>query len=430
MLPPAVSRALFALCALAALWGFVVDIKNVTLGGSIDLRNRVTGARVAADGEDPFTYKWAPGEPEEFCDVFNHAGWEMSKTTATPLVLALHAPFNGVGYGTQQWLWFLAQYGLLALGLLAWWWLAPPEVRLVGASLVLAFCATASWRLHIDRGQIYVLYAAALLGLAALGGVRKKAAAIAEGVGGALLIGLRPVLFGQFARPLARRRWDAFAGAGAGLVLAAAVPMLFFGAGIFSDYKAGMDRHAELYLEEAKPERKGIAYPETIEGIAIDDIAKSADIPFADTSVYRRLSRELPPKVALATWALLMLAAGVTMMRRAETTDRLLWWAVAAWVALGDFLVPAFRYNYNDVLFLPLLLFGLAALEGRARIAWLAVCGVWLLLQLEVWMMPKGFIPVPGLAGALIALGVVAVTWMRPRAAWLAADRPPAEEAG
>ena len=412
---PLLTRILLILTAVLAVWGFFLDVRNTTEGGAVDLRNRVTGARVAAEDVDPFTYKWSPDQKPEFCDPFNHAGWPYSKTTVSPVVLAIHSPFNSWNYKAIQWLWFLFQYACLAAGFLAWARAETGKHKVWGGIFTLAFCATAVWRLHVDRGQIYVLYAAMLLMVAWLGDGKAKTRQFTGGLAGAFLFGLRPVFFGQFAPPLLRKRWILFAGVAAGLVLMFLVPRILCGPGIWSQYQTGMEGHARLYLEQAKPVRAPMAYPERVEGIPIDLLARFARIPFGDTSAFKLISFDLPSKPILIGWALLMLAAGVVMMRRPRTSDAMLWWAISAWIVIGDFLLPAYRNTYNDILFWPFLLFGISALKGRTLKLWIVLGGLWLISALAVWILPKGFIPVPSVLGFLIAVGVAVFALLPPQ---------------
>lgn len=99
------------------------------------------------------------------------------------------------------------------------------------------------------------------------------------------------------------------------------------------------------------------------------------------------------------------------MLRRepAAGGDTVLWWAIAAWSVIGDFLLPAFRHGYNDVLVWPMLLLGLGALRGCALAIWTGCGAAWVLAQWAVWVMPKGYIPVPPVLGLLLALGAAAV---------------------
>ena len=79
------------ICILLPLvaWAMLFDAVNTNKGGSIDLRNRVTGARIAADKKDPYIYKWKTGDPTVFLDLYNQPGALLSKTTVTPWVLSL-----------------------------------------------------------------------------------------------------------------------------------------------------------------------------------------------------------------------------------------------------------------------------------------------------------------------------------------------------
>lgn len=424
LFPPLLTRFLLALTTLFAVWGFFLDIRNTTQGGAVDLRNRVTGARVAAERMDPFTFKWSPEKPTEFCDPYNHAGWPYSKTTASPVALAIHAPFNGWNYKSIQWLWFFFQYACLAGGFSAWARGESGRGKIWGAIFTTAFCATAVWRLNVDRGQIYVLYAALLPVAAWLSGGKGKVKAFTGGVAGAFLIGLRPVFFGQFAPPLLQKRWIFFAGAAAGAVLIFFLPKILCGPEIWTHFRTGMEGHARLYLEQAKPVRAPMAYPDSVEGIPIDLLARFARIPFADTSVFKLISFNLPSKPLLIGWALLMLAAGIVMMSRPQTSDAMLWWAISAWIVIGDFLLPAYRNIYNDILFWPLFLFGVSALKGRALRLWIGLCGLWLLAALAVWVFPRGFIPVPSVLGWMIAAGVAVFALLPPRDEWMAVRGP------
>ena len=70
--------------AVLAVWSFAADWAMVSKSGSIDYRNRVTGLRLLADGEDPYHYKWTLGKPERFFDPFENPALPITKTTVTP----------------------------------------------------------------------------------------------------------------------------------------------------------------------------------------------------------------------------------------------------------------------------------------------------------------------------------------------------------
>ncbi|MDF1812859.1 MAG: glycosyltransferase 87 family protein [Verrucomicrobiales bacterium] len=402
---------LIILALLPAAWGVLQDIANTGRGGSIDLRNRVTGARIAAADKDPYSYKWMREDPETFCDLYNEPGGLLSKTTVTPWVLATHAPFNGLNYRTTQWLWFFLQYGVLIAGVYAWLRSQADSAGKYGIALVLLYCVTPAWRHHVDHGQIYVVYVALFLFLYAVSQAKPtRAVSIVGGILGAFTMGGRPVFFEQFAEPVRNRRWWSLGATGFGFLVVFVVPVLLFGPRIWNDYRLAMEAHSEIYLLQLKPTRvPNFTYPGTIEGIPIDTISGFARIPFADTSVYKMLSFQIPPRLVLITWALFA-GASLCYMIWKKAPGTLLWWAGAAWILVGDFLLPAFRHTYNDILVIPLILFGISALQGRRELKyWLGTSAAVLILMIAAWKIHGWYLVFPSLV--LWFSAAVAAVW-------------------
>ena len=96
--PPSTSPVftIFMIVALLAVWGFIQDALNTARGGSIDLRNRITGVRLAAEHRDPYFYKWTRTEEDRFCDLFNSPSSPVSHTTVTPVTLTAFLPFKNL----------------------------------------------------------------------------------------------------------------------------------------------------------------------------------------------------------------------------------------------------------------------------------------------------------------------------------------------
>ncbi|HUF62898.1 MAG TPA: glycosyltransferase 87 family protein [Verrucomicrobiales bacterium] len=409
---------LIGIVSLFAISGVFKDIRHTAEGGSIDLRNRVTGARLAAEGVDPYFYKWKPDDSERFCDPYNASQYPVSRTTVTPLVLALHAPVAGLPYRTQQWLWLVLQYVLLLASFAAWVRNRSEPDRLWGLLFLVTLCAAPFWRLHVDRGQIYVLYAAVFLILATCPAPAGRKFQAAPAFGAALLAALRPVYLICCAVPLLRSPRQAptalAAGAGvmAGAGVAAAIPMLLWGPAIWTSYAQAMHKHAQLYLERFQDRAPATAFPAEIEGIALDTLAHFARIPFADVSIYRLASFALSPGWLLGLWALLLVPA--LALRASKLSKTALWWSVSSWAVLGDFILPAFRNTYNDVLIFPMLLLGLASLRAPLRGLWISVSSVFLAAHLSIGWLPKACFPAPSLIGMILALAAAGATTFLP----------------
>lgn len=102
-------------------------------------------------------------------------------------------------------------------------------------------------------------------------------------------------------------------------------------------------------------------------------------------------------------------------MRRGQTGTPRFWWALSAWIVIGDYLLPAYRYPYNHILLWPLLLLGLSATTGRARTVWLTLSTALLTLHAATWFLPKICIPWPGIGTLALALGVAGWTLLPAR---------------
>ncbi len=418
--PPAFT--FFMIAALLAVWGLVQDGLNTAHGGSIDLRNRITGVRLAAEHRDPYFYKWNRNQDERFCDPFNSPSSPVGTTTVTPLTLSAFLPLKNLNYRLSQALWFLVQYASLGLGFFAWTRFTPRADWLHGALLTCLFCLTPHWRLHVDRGQSYILYAALFLAMIPWGRWASPRGPWLEGLAASLLALLRPTYGLLLGISLARRRATSMLGTAFGLGLWASLPLLLGGAALWHNYFRAMPIHAQLYLQQTKLPPARFSPSQTIEGLPLDLLGGVARIPFADTSLYKLISFQLQPSLLLGGWALLAALSGFLLMRRGLTGSPRFWWTLSAWIYLGDYLLPAYRYPYNHALLWPLLLLGLSVGSARARRLWLILSAALLILHAATWFLPKTSIPWPGIASLLLAAGVALASFFPERKPTLAAS--------
>jgi hypothetical protein len=397
---------------LLLAWSFCLDFENVAQGGAIDLRNRITGARLLAHGIDPYFYKWHEPEPPEYCDPYNNPLLPVSKTTATPALLLVHLPLALLPYRLGQFLWFFAQW-LLLLGA-AWLWFrrcAAEWQRLALAVFVTGFTYTAAWRLHAERGQAYVLLMFLLaVWLAATREVRpERMKNFLTGMLAGFLVALRPpfLLLAPF---LLLHRRSQLPGAAVGLLLGIILPM-FWLPDAWMKYSSAMTTHSALYREGIDPAPPPESFPAQIEGISTDLLGNYVAIPYADFSVHALL-REIgwepfpawPPLLAV-----LAAYGGWLAWSRAQPMDRLLL-GIVVWLFLIDLFLPAYRNNYNDVLILNVVALGLIV---HGRITWGA--GLCLLALPVGWgvalVAPMHDAPI-NLPSALLTLGAVPLLFL------------------
>ena len=401
------SPAIFRLLAVLVLAGvllasFCEDWQMVTTGGSIDYRNRITGARVMERGMDPFHYKWQSGGPEELCDPYNNLAKKVSQTTVTPTALLLMLPVAELSYGTAQVVWLVVEWlCLLGIGVLWWRLLAPGWKRWTWAALIAVFSHTLAWKHHVDRGQIYILLGLLLAAWVTL--VRERRPNWAGVVAG-LLLCLRPpvlLLLVPFIWVRDRAQWRAAVLSTCVFVL---LPMAFRGS-IWTDYLSGMKAWSELHRHGEAPHPPAQTYPATVEGIGLDTLARYHVRQYADSSINRIIRGQ--GVLDFPEWPLgLALAAGIGgWFWWCRKADEMTWLAgIVAWFFLTDWFLPAYRNPYNDVLVLGAL--ALALLMGKKSF-WLALSGVpvgFLLYQIMPTARWQIFVPTVLLLAAAVGL--------------------------
>ena len=392
----------WAALGCAVLASLLLDLRNLGLGGSIDLRSRVVGARLLMAAQDPYHYKWQLPEPAELCDPFNNLAIPVSTTTVSPAMVAAHLPAALLPYRSGRVLWLVVQWSALLGAALLWMRAAgDSRQRLMIACLFAAFTFTAAWRLHAERGQSYVLLllgTTAWLSLSVEGGAKRS---LLPGMVAGCLVALRPPLAVVVLPFLVLHRRAQIAGAITGLALAAAVPMVFE-PGCWRQYFSAMSDWAGLYLTST-PRPPAQNFPALIEGFPVDAIARFAPIPFADSSLafaLRNAGFALSSGLPLLAVLVLLYAAWLWQARHSTA---LLACGVAVWCYFADFFLPAHRGTYNEVQILAALSLGVIIPRTRGWVlqgASAAISLGWLVLL--VMPRAKWFINLPTIAFAII----------------------------
>jgi hypothetical protein len=359
----------WVILGLALLVSFGIDCHNTAQGGSIDLRNRITGVRLLVHDIDPYHYSWHEPEPAEYCDPYNNPNLGVSKTTASPAMLIVHLPLAELSYRVAQWSWLLAQW-LLLLGTAALW--LRKCTTLLQRQLVMTFVTgltyTAAWRLHAERGQAYVLVLFVFACWLIVTLDSKKGNGFAAGFLAGILAALRPPFLALAPFIILHRRGQ-WLGALVGLVLGVGLPMLWEG-DCWSAYNSAMQTYTNVYRTDFSPHYQ-LAYPAEIEGIPLDTLANFIVIPYADFSAHaflKTLGLEPFPVLPVLLAAIVPYALWLWLSRREKFEALLV--GLVAWMFLIDLFLPSYRNNYNDVLIFNLVALGLIT---TSRIPW----GLW-----------------------------------------------------
>lgn len=185
-----------------------------------DLRNRVVGARVMLAGYEPYHFDWQPGMPEEWLDPVYDP--KARRLTLSPPMLLPYAVMAPAPFKLQRFISFVAEWlaMIASLCLLARSLPAPRHrvIFLLGA--VVFVIASDYWRIHLERGQMYVFVLLALS--VAIYAAREHPDSIACGIAFGMLALMRPNLLCALPALVLVQRWRC-AGAMAATVTAGVV---------------------------------------------------------------------------------------------------------------------------------------------------------------------------------------------------------------
>ncbi|HVW58584.1 MAG TPA: glycosyltransferase family 87 protein, partial [Puia sp.] len=153
-----IGRILFFCAALTTLG--VALYRDFTIGPvyTIDLRNRVVGARLMHDGISPYYYKWKTGDPIRYYDPFNFSDYKVSRMTASPFFHLLMEPLAELPQWKIQYWWIAIHYLLLLT--MVYFSLALAHTRkgkITVLVFALLFLHTDAWKFSILSGQNYLV---------------------------------------------------------------------------------------------------------------------------------------------------------------------------------------------------------------------------------------------------------------------------------
>jgi hypothetical protein len=389
-------RYLLLLAVAVTIVGFLVDVSYTIKDGAADFRPRVTGYRLMVGGHDPYRFLWQPGMPAKFVDPYLPSHQSLTRTTVTPTALLLNAPLDALTYKQQKLAWLFVQWALF-LGMLY----MLGRCMIVGDRLVfwivglLLVGGSYAWRGHVERGQIYVVFAFLFACVIALALSHRSRATMVAGVLLGLLIALRPSYALVLIPFVMAVRWRFVLATALGLVVSVAVPAALFGVSIWQEYARAMAAQARLYLRwfDSVPQTASW-YPKVIDGMhpadwnavslpgfdsSFANLANIAHVALASTAIYVCLL------VTVTAYMVLLWLAG--RGRRPRTGVLLLEGGML--VALAEFFLIATKYSYRDVTLTPLV----ALVVINLGVPW---------LQRSRWTYV-------GLFG--LALGCVSVAW-------------------
>ncbi len=349
-------NVLLILAIFFAVAGFMQDIANTAQYGGIDLRNRVVGARLAKNDFDPYFYKWNEGDPNFFLDPRDHPNLPVNRVTVTPTVLQLHSIFCDLPYLFQRYFWTFIQWGLLIAIILLFTngCLDKFKLKLIWLTCLFFVADSYIFRLHVERGQIYILYTFLFALSYYFYHQKHKFSEIISGVIAGYAASLRFPMIILGLPFLVAKRWKFIAGKFFGFVLGIGSSLLFVNFEVWKSYFKAMNIHGLVHegIIKITMER----YPHlNIEDVK--DLYIWARLPISDSSLQGMLKNvgiQLSANILLIVFLVLALMIMIVFSKinsENKTPDFIFLFGIFI-VLLNEFFLPASRYNYNDVILL------------------------------------------------------------------------------
>ncbi len=333
------------------------DTVNTLKYGALDLRNRVVGTRVQLDGKDPYFFKWDQSTPEKYVDARDfYYDLPVSRLTVPPNVLTLHAPFAGIPYKTQQILWAIMQWILLLISIILLSNIANSIIKkkIIWIIGLLIIASSFFWRLHIDKGQIYILFLFMIILSYWL--VKKKDNYILSGFILGLTASFRPPVILMGIPYLIKRKWKFILSGLIGMIISFVSSLFIAPFSIWKSYFNSMEFHEKFHLLIIRP-TYGFYNKIVVDGIK--NAIFSANLQIEDSSIQDilRIFFHLKVKALILEISLLVciLVLIVFLWKRIVKTESntLLFYVGLIFVIISSFFLPAARLSYMNIYWLP-----------------------------------------------------------------------------
>lgn len=391
-------RTILTLIAgLALLVSFAIDLSLTRKYGGVDLRDKVVGARSLLEGRSMYRNPWQPGDPQRLADPMVPPGAEMTRYTGTPFQSLVLTPLGMLSFGYARLIWLVAQYALLVAAfmlMLRGFGGGNERSLLIATMALVVLLVSNSWRLHVERGQVYILFGALLAAL--FWGLKSGRHALTGGIAASLML-FKPT-YAFLLLPLLMRVNLRMLAGGAGMIAVAAAVFVMIPNGMASwnEYLDAMRVWSAMPGLGAPPSLHPDAfeYPATIEGLS--NLREHHKMEFENGSMGAVLLAvvgiALPGWAPWAAYALVLVFAALMLRREPRSIEgcRLLLIGFLAWTVLM-MLLPTPRFDYQLVHWIGPVLFVL--LDARERpfgsnallaLAALLVVGAWSILPVNI----------------------------------------------
>jgi hypothetical protein len=155
-----VIKYLYRFSFVLLLANFALDVYLTLEYGGIDLRDKIVAARLLWSEESMYTFKWVPDFPQTLLDATDDSACLYNNYTGTPFQSLVLYPMALLPYSSIRIIWLVMQY-VLFCGTVYFFTKNTQDTykkKWIWIVAIFAFMTTASWHLHVERGQLYILF--------------------------------------------------------------------------------------------------------------------------------------------------------------------------------------------------------------------------------------------------------------------------------
>ncbi|MBN2013298.1 DUF2029 domain-containing protein [candidate division KSB1 bacterium] len=346
-----------------AIIGLLNDIVNTKYEGGVDLVNRVIGARLLTRGMNPYFYKWNPNDNIDLLDPVDSPKKIMNRVTVPPTILILHSSMGTLSYRFQRQLWLGIQWSLLLLTifLLSKMTSSRIALKVIWIFGLLFISGSYFWRLHIEVGQIYILYTF-LVTLSLWFYMKGTKYDILVGSLLGLLILLRSPYLLIMLPFLIFRNWRILVSSAISFITLFLISLPLAGLKTWRAYYDAMRMHGLYHIElidagKVKIDQSLYIIDKVMEWLR--SYSWTFNSPLYDSSLqgflYQFLKVTLTSNHLLILLVITILATSLFILKNySKLNDRkLIFMSGLLLVFLSEFFIPASRNPYNNVIWLP-----------------------------------------------------------------------------
>jgi hypothetical protein len=152
-------KSFLVIAIIFSIFVFIEAIRYLKRNDAVDLGFRITGTRLLVNNKSPYLYFWKEGDNPKFYNRYEPRQGSVNRVTVPPSVLILTIPFASLETTTIKWIWMFLSYGLALGSIFLFYKLSEDRFKnIILAFSVFFFLGSMSWLLHIERGQVYVVY--------------------------------------------------------------------------------------------------------------------------------------------------------------------------------------------------------------------------------------------------------------------------------